>query len=126
MLAGPAGHLHVESRVVDQDQRIGSPCGHILAALAHLAADRAEVLQHLHDAEERGLAVVLAEVLPAARLGHAVAAPEAELRLGIGLSEPFDQVGAVQVARRLPGYEVVFHLFALWFGFLLFRCRRPA
>ena len=45
----------------------------------------------------------------AAGVGHQVSAPEAELRLGIGLSETADEVCAMEVARGLPGYEVVFH-----------------
>ena len=107
---GPAGHLHVEARVVNQNQHVGGEGGDILPALEHLAADGSQVAEHLHDAEERGLAVVLRQVALAARTGHPVAAPEAELRFGVGLAEPFDEVCAVQVARGFACDEVVFHV----------------
>ena len=42
-----------------------------------------------------------------------VPAPEAELRLGVVGFQPFHQVGAVQVARRLAGYQVVTHIVSL-------------
>ncbi len=97
---GPLGHLHVESGVVDQDQRVGREAGHVVAAFAHLAADRAQVAQDLHDAEKRG-----------APLGsHAVAAPEAEARFGIGGAQTPHEVGAVQVARGFAGDEVIVHV----------------
>ena len=111
VLFGPAGHLHVESRIVHQNQHVGGELRHVGLTLPHLPPDGPEVLQHLHDAEERGLPVVFAQILRAARRGHAVPAPEAEFRPGIGFLQPSDQVCAVQVARRLPGDEVVFHLF---------------
>ncbi len=107
---GPLGHLHVESGVVDQDQRVGREAGHVVAAFAHLAADRAQVAQDLHDAEKRGFAVVLGQVRRAARGGHAVAAPEAEARFGIGGAQTPHEVGAVQVARGFAGDEVIVHV----------------
>ena len=109
MLLGPAGHLHVEAGVVHQNQHVGGERRHVGLTFEHLPLDRPQVFEDLHDAEKRGFAVVLRQIRRAARGGHAVAAPEAELRFGIGLAKPFDQVCAVQVARRLAGDEVVFH-----------------
>ena len=117
---GPAGHLHVEARVVNQNQHVGGEGGDILPALEHLAADGSQVAEHLHDAEERGLAVVLRQGALAARTGHPVAAPEAELRFGVGLPEAADKVCAVEVARRLPGNKVVFH--KVFMSYVSIRC----
>ena len=110
MFLGPARHLHVEAGVVDQDQHVGGERRDVGLAFAHLTSDGAEVAEHLHDPEERGLAVVFPQVVPSARFGHPVAAPEAEPGFGVGFLQPFDQVGPVQVARGFAGYEVIFHV----------------
>ena len=110
MFFGPAGHLHVEAGVVHQDQHVGGEFRHVGLTFPHLPPDGPEVFQHLHDAEERGFAVVLPQVVPASCGRHKVSAPETEFRFGIGFQQSFDQVRAVQVARRLPGEEVILHL----------------
>ena len=77
--------------------------------LAHLSGYGPQIGQNVGDTEKRGLAIVLHQIRGPARLGHHVAAPEAELRLGIGLRQPAHQIRAVQVARGLARYKIVSH-----------------
>ena len=79
----------------------------------HLAADRPQVFDYFDDAEKRGFLVMFGQIPAASDPGHLVPAPEAELRLGVVGFQPFHQVGAVQVARRLAGYQVVTHIVSL-------------
>ena len=111
VLLGEARHLHVEARVVDEDQHVGGVAQHIFAALAQLPRDGSQVAQYAHDAEERRFAVVARPILRSADVGHAVAAPETE---AAPAGSAFEQslrmrFDAVQVARRFAGDEVVLH-----------------
>ena len=110
LLLGPLGHLEVEARVVDQDQYIGLECLDVGLTLAKLTTNRAEVFQHIHKTEKRGLAVVLGKILRTARLGHQITTPKAKLRLRIGLFQPLTQFRAVQIARRLTDDQIISHI----------------
>ena len=113
VLLGPAGHLHIEARIIHQDQHVGGERLDVLPALFHLAADRPQVFDYFDDAEKRGFLIMFGQIPAASDPGHLVPAPEVELRLGVVGFQPFHQVGAVQVARRLAGYQVVTHIVSL-------------
>ena len=104
-----ARYLHVEARVVDKYYRVGCERIYVAAALADLPQYGRQMPHHLHEAEERRLAVVLCKVPLSSGLGHHVAAPEAQLGRGVGREQTAYEVGAVQIARRLAGYDIVFH-----------------
>ena len=110
MLLGPTGHLHIEPGVIDENQHIGCERRDIGLTLAHLPFDGPQITKHLHDTEERSLAVMLPQVHASARLGHAVAAPKTEFGCRVDVPKPPDEVGAMQIARRLACYQIIFHL----------------
>ena len=83
-----ARYLHVEARVVDKYYRVGCERIYVAAALADLPQYGRQMPHHLHEAEERRLAVVLCKVPLSSGLGHHVAAPEAQLGRGVGREQP--------------------------------------
>ena len=84
---GKLGNLDVEARVVNQYNHIRLKGHNIATAVTHLREDGADIESHLHKAEERHLAVVLHQIFASAHLGHHISTPEAELCLGVGLTQ---------------------------------------
>jgi hypothetical protein len=102
------GDAQVEARIIDQDHGVGLERLKIGLAPAHVPQDGAEVEDHLREAHERKVAVVLHDL--GTRLGHAVAAPGPDHQLLPVLHrarlQRLDQVAAVEVAARLAGNDV--------------------
>lgn len=102
-----ACHFEVKPWVVHQYQRIGLPCFNFALATGHAAQNGAQVQGHLHKSHVGQLAIVAQE---GAALGlHLFAAIIAELGTGALLLDGTHEVGRVQVATGLAGYDEEFH-----------------
>jgi len=62
---------------------------------------------HLYKTHVGHLAVVAHQC--AANLLHGIATPETELGLRIALAQGPHEMGGMQVARSLTGYQIIFH-----------------
>ena len=107
LLVGPALDFKVEARVVDANDGVGLPLEDVLLAEAYVAEHGAEVAQHFDEAHDGQVADVAHR--RAGLVGHAVAAPEAELGSGVQLAQGVQEVGAEEVARGFAGYDIVLH-----------------
>ena len=110
LLVGPGLDFEVEARVVDAHHHVGSVGEDVLLAEADVAQHGAQVGHHLDEAHDGEVADVAYG--NSSDSGHEVAAPEAELRIGVLLTQRPHEVGTVEIARGFAGYEVVFH----WVG----------
>ena len=103
----PLLNLEVEAGVVDADDGVGVPAEDVLLAEADVAQHGAQVQHHFDEAHDGQVADVALRL--SGGLRHGVAAPEAELRLRVLLAQGLDEVGPIEVARGLAGYDVVSH-----------------
>ena len=105
VLLGPASHLHIEARIIHQDQHVGGERLDVLPALFHLAADRPQVFDYFDDAEKRGFLVMFGQI-PAAS-DPAILSPPQKRNFASGswafsLSSGWRRAGRPK-ARRLSG-----------------------
>ena len=116
LLVGPCLDFEVEARIVDAHHHVGSVVEDVLLAEADVAQHGAQMGHHLDEAHDGEVADV--SYRRAAYSGHEVAAPEAELRIGVLLTQRPHEVGTVEIARGFAGYEVVFHWVGKVYGLL--------
>ena len=117
-LVGELGDPEVESGIVDEDHDVRLPGQDVLLAGAHAPEQLPRLDEHLPDAHHGPFPIVPHEADPLLMLlehrVHQPAAPEADVRLGIARIQAAHQVGTVQVAGRLAGYQVEFHNSVPW------------
>ena len=117
-LVGELGDPEVESGIVDEDHHVRLPGQDVLLAGTDPPEQLPRLDEHLPDAHHGPFPIVPHEAAPLLVLlehrVHQPAAPEADVRLGVARVQAAHQVGTVQVAGRLAGYQVEFHNSEPW------------
>ena len=123
-LVGELGNPEIEAGIVDEDHHVRLPGQDVLFAGADPLEQFPRLDEHLPDAHHGSFPIVAHEAAPLLVLlvnrVHEPAAPEADVRLRVARIQAAHQVGTVQVAGRLAGYQVVFHKAVPWSRFSRF------
>ena len=93
---GEAGYLEIEPRIVNQNHRVRPVLQDVLLAEAEIAQDAAQVAEHLHEAHDGIVPVVLDQSAADGR--HFPSAPEPYVAGRVVPQQAFHQVGPMQVA----------------------------
>ena len=101
-------NFKVEARVIDKDDHIGLPRHDILLALLQPPQDGTCVQDNGHNTHESEVAIMTHQ-MHTLRL-HEVTAEATEFCIRVLGFERSDEMGSVDIATRLTGNEVVFHL----------------
>ena len=113
-LVGELGDPEIEAGIVDEDHHVRFPGQDVLLAGTDPLEQFPRLDEHLPDAHHGPFPIVAHEAAPLLVLlvnrVHQPAAPEADVRLGVARIQAAHQVGTVQVAGRLAGYQVEFHI----------------
>ena len=112
VLFGEFGDAQVEAWKIDQHEHVGFPVEDIGFAAFHVAQHLFQMHKNLPEPHVGHVAVVDEQL--GAGGAHQVAAAAAKLSCGIFLQDGFDEIGGVQIARRLPGHNVILHRLFYW------------
>ena len=107
VFVGPFLNLEVEAWVVDTNHSVGLPVLYVAFAESDVSQHGTQVHDDFDEAHDGEVADV-AHRFTSFSL-HGVAAPEAELCLGVLRAQGLDEVGAIKVTRGFAGYDVVLH-----------------
>ena len=96
----------IETGIIYKYNHIRLPGQYILLAPFEIAHNFSDVEQHLPKPHYSTLLVVANQL--SSRALHKLSSPTSDFTIRLNALQPLDKIGAVQIARCLSGYDVVF------------------